>query len=275
MPIVEPEPIVAQSRSPITIDLDSPQEPDPPIPKPVHKPAQPNKAVARPPRAAVEPVAPFPDMGMPIPVAAVVTPAIKGESPAHQVAPVASMSSSVPPDLKPSLPQQPAPPNPQDSSMTDLLTLQRTDSAVSIASNPELNFTDMQFSLAPTNDSQNQGQSQQSDFDLATFAPSDGGILLLDSLLPPSSDIQQAELPLNQTPPEGSSSEAADGKAVKPEPSNVDDMYDLDAGPAVDDMNLDFDLGVGGDAEESNFENLFFDNQMEHGEFDEQFFGLT
>ncbi|RYP11576.1 hypothetical protein DL765_007718 [Monosporascus sp. GIB2] len=141
----------------------------------------------------------------------------------------------------------------------------------------ELNFTDMQFTLAPSvNESQNAPPAPMPEFDLTTFAPQDG------NNDPPPMENRTAHgvnangnataaraNGTNNTAPSQAPREAA-----KPE-GNLDDLFNLDNGSGGgDNMDLDLDLGTGG-ASDNNFDELFsYTNDADMGQFDNAYFGL-
>jgi hypothetical protein len=275
MPVGDP------SNDPMVIDLDSPLEEATPV-KPVvaYKPSQ---------RMTNIPVAPFPDMGMPMSVSVASSQGKNTEQPAPQKAPAApmpatSINTAIKLESNPTTIPHPAVLGSVEGSMSDLFTLSEAGNGASSATNPELNFTDMEFSLAPSgNEAQSHEQTQQTDFDLAGFTSSEvgDGMLSLDSLLPSARDGQQAK----HGPPQATDEAAGkpeDSKQEKQESSNEDDIFALNAGTSADSMDLDLDLGTG-DGDASNFDDLFFDTgdtqlggltEMEHGQFDDAYFGL-
>lgn len=140
------------------------------------------------------------------------------------------------------------------------------------AAGGELNFTDMQFSLAPSaNESQNAPPAPMPEFDLTTFAPQDGSNNLL-SMSNFSADGANASA--NTSGPNGANHTAPPQAPKEPEKpdTNLDDLFNLpDNGSGGDNMDLDLDLGTGG-ATDSNFEELFSYTDM--GQFDNAYFGL-
>lgn len=140
------------------------------------------------------------------------------------------------------------------------------------AAGGELNFTDMQFTLAPSaNESQNAPPAPMPEFDLTTFAPQDGNNDLL-SMGNFSADGANA----NASGANGASNTTrsqAQKEAEKPD-ANLDDLFNLDNGSGGDNMDLDLDLGTGG-ATDSNFDELFsYTNDADMGQFDNAYFGL-
>lgn len=135
------------------------------------------------------------------------------------------------------------------------------------SSNPELNFTDMHFSLAPAPaDSQNATQQSESVFDLDAFlagetmpsAPADnsgGGGTAGQAQVAPM-DIPMPTVEASKEP-------------AKVDDTNLDDLFDLN-GTSMD-MGLDGE-GVDGT---TNFDEMFFEaGDTEMGEFDNAYFGL-
>uniref|UniRef100_L2GGZ5 Uncharacterized protein n=1 Tax=Colletotrichum fructicola (strain Nara gc5) TaxID=1213859 RepID=L2GGZ5_COLFN len=130
-------------------------------------------------------------------------------------------------------------------------------------SNSEFHFTDMTFSLAPpNNDSQGQPQSQDAAMDMSFGSGEMGGDLLsLDNLLPPDNWAGQEK--------------PAEGKMEKQDSTNLDDLFNLDGNTSLDEMDLDMNMGGdGGDG--STFDDMYFGDmtEMEHGKFDDAFFGI-
>ncbi|KID73107.1 uncharacterized protein G6M90_00g088070 [Metarhizium brunneum] len=164
------------------------------------------------------------------------------------------------------------------------------DDTVLELTNSDLNFTDMEFTLAPTaptNDNQNQPGSDgnaaasntEPSFDLSSFGATDGAtgsMSSLENMLPANSTEQPAP---TTNAPEG---RLADGQphteAEKKEPMAEPALADVfTGGGQTDGMDFDFSLGdgMGGDT----FDDLMNDRDntfdtMEHGDFDANFFGL-
>ncbi|KAJ3517578.1 hypothetical protein NM208_g14682 [Fusarium decemcellulare] len=265
-----PQPIEPQSKSPMVIDLES--SPPPPGDQPIME-TKPN-----------QPVAPFPDMGMGLPDMGQPDVVMQDEPAPHMpptsVVDVANMKTSASP--APAAATAPMAPMPNmDQKTLDNNTMDLTRDVP----HSELNFTNMEFTLAPTNnDSQNPPTTQESSFDLATFAPPDGNddILGLDNLLP-ANPTNQA----NPTPaPPGQSIE----NQVKTEPlmnpegqATPQEMKTESFESAFDDDifgNIDSGGNLGGNGmTDPTFEELMADRDedfdiMEHGDFDAAFFGI-
>lgn len=225
---------------------------------------------------ANKPVAPFPDMGM-------------GLADVHETdVPVKEEPTLIPqttlPDgnnIKSTASPAPMAPMPNmDQKPTNTNVMGFTGSAG--GAQPELNFTNMEFTLVPpNNDSQNPSTTLEPSFDLASFAPSEGNnnLLSLDNLLPiqPSGQPDITPAPhvasrAGQTKMDVDSQDnQMDFQGMKEEvvESTFDDMFY----PGNDDE-------FGGDGmNDATFDELMKDdvddfNSMEHGEFDANYFGL-
>ncbi|OTB00117.1 hypothetical protein M426DRAFT_26849 [Hypoxylon sp. CI-4A] len=127
--------------------------------------------------------------------------------------------------------------------------------------NSGLNFTDMQFSLAPSNnETQGAPPAPMPEFDMTAFAPQDAG---KDASKPNNASGQNttATTSQQQQPPPPKEPEKAD--------TNLDDLFNLDNNNGTDNM---FDLGSGG-VNDSTFDDMmFFNNDSDMGQFDENYF---
>ncbi|KAJ4264766.1 hypothetical protein NW762_005009 [Fusarium torreyae] len=267
-----PQPIEPQSKSPMVIDLES-------SPPPQDQPMTEVKAN--------KPVAPFPDMGMGFPdigqpnMAKDHVDSSMIPTPAPEPVKVKTNASPIPAPAAATAPMAPMPvmeQKPLDNQNDDVMDL------TGDAPHSELNFTNMQFSLAPTNnDSQNPSTTQEQSFDLATFAPPEGNddLLGLDDLLPNTNGQTNN---MSQMP-----AGSADNP-VKPEP----DMNAENQGASQEMTNDNFDsvfnddifgeLSTGGGladgTNDPTFESLMDDRDddnldyMGSSEFDNTFFGL-
>ncbi|KAL7811078.1 hypothetical protein V8C26DRAFT_409142 [Trichoderma gracile] len=132
-----------------------------------------------------------------------------------------------------------------------------------------MNFTDMEFTLAAPPGGEGPGQpntTKEPSFDMATFAPAEGGddLLNLNHLLPGDSNNASGAAPQPQM--------KADGAAA---PMNTD-FFGPGSG-AADGMDFDFSLGGSGD---DTFDDLMnnrdstFELMDAGGDFDTAFFGL-
>ena len=143
----------------------------------------------------------------------------------------------------------------------------------------ELNFTDMQFSLAPsvnepqnTQNAQNAPPAPMPEFDLTKFAPQGGNNQGLPIQNFPV-DAAASNPPATNGAANAAAAPQASKEAGKPD-SNLDDLFNLDNGSGGDNMDLDLDLGTGG-ATDSNFDELFsYTNDADMGQFDNAYFGL-
>jgi hypothetical protein len=207
-PAPAPQPVESQSKSPMVIDIES-SPPPPPQDQPMTE------------LKANKPVAPFPDMGMGLPDIGQSNQAIKDEA-SQSMAPTTASEqprtkTSVSPAPVATAAVAPMAPMPvmehksSDNHNSDVMDL------TADGPHSELNFTNMQFTLAPTNnDSQDPSTTQETSFDLATFAPPEGNddILGLDDLLPNNNNSQTNT---SQLPADSSTS------AVKQEPATNTD----------------------------------------------------
>ncbi|KAF5668451.1 hypothetical protein FHETE_5264 [Fusarium heterosporum] len=269
----QPQPIESQSKSPMIIDLES-SPPSPPQDQPMTE-IKVNK-----------PVAPFPDMGMGLPDVGQSNDVVKNEASLstpsttlHEQPRMQASASPAPPPAVATAPMAPMPVMEQrlaDSQSNDVMDL--TDDAP----HSELNFTNMQFTLAPTNsDSQNLPTTQEPTFDLATFAPPEGNddILGLDDLLPNDPPSQANSMPQLST---GSADNVA-----RQEPLASTENPGLSQGMLTDNIDSVFDddmfKGLGteggladgtGDATFDELVNGHDDdfNYMQGSEFDDNFF---
>ncbi|KKO98308.1 hypothetical protein THAR02_09592 [Trichoderma harzianum] len=249
-----PQPVEVQAKRPPNMDLPSPPEPvfkDEPMVEDTD----------------VKPMAPFPNMSIDLAEAEPIDMSIKepnGQQSQQQPPPPGGMNGlngmTSPGDKKPIADMLP---DPAGSNQPPVL--------------PEasgMNFTDMEFTLAPPPGNEVSGQpsaSKEPSFDLATFAPADGGddLLNLNHLLP--------------TDPSGSAAQANPGqvkmedvKVEVPDATMNTDFFGPESG-AADGMDFDFSLGGSGD---DTFDDLMnnrdstFELMDAGGDFDTAFFGL-
>lgn len=265
---LQPQPVEPRSKSPVTIDLDS-------SPPPAHK----DRPVKTEP--AAKPVAPFPDMGMSLPELAQPATAIKEEAALAQAPSAAALGAPVKAEGGAGMPTGEL--NPADGQAN---AAGADDDTLGI--NSELNFTDMEFTLAPTNNEPHEqlagdaanSHAHEPSFDLTSFAPpadgADGGSLTmasLDTILPASLAGPTA------APPSTDNIAKTDGEksGELPDESTFADMFTGDG--QADGMDFDFslgDAGMGGDT----FDDLMNDRDntydtMEHGDFDNNYFGIN
>ncbi|KAM0303566.1 hypothetical protein HYE67_003640 [Fusarium culmorum] len=232
-----PQPVESQSKSPMVIDLES-SPPPPPQDQPMTE------------LKANKPVAPFPDMGMGLPDIGQSDPVMKDEASQN----MAQTTAPEQPKIKTSVSPAPAataamaPMAPMPVMEQKSLDNQNSDVMDLTADGPhsELNFTNMQFTLAPTNnDSQDPSTTQETLFDSATFAPPEGAdnILGLDDLIPTNNN-SQTNMPQLPT--------SSGANAVKQEPAVNTDNQGSTQKTSNDNFGSVFDddifgsLGTGG-----------------------------
>ncbi|KAF4584295.1 hypothetical protein GQ602_005668 [Ophiocordyceps camponoti-floridani] len=284
-PDEQPQPL--NKKSPPTIDLEA----SPVTTALDHRPIKTEPVM--------KPVAPFPDMGMSLPEAAQSSMTVKEDQPLA-LTPEAnnasteggtSAGSGAMMSATEHQPMRDQPPHVPESNET-----------LNINANPRLNFTDMEFTLAPTNsDPQNHPGGEDTDltaaepsFDLASFVPADGvdngnaigsssnnnnsqngngtqnhGMASLDSILP-------ANL---TAPTNASNNNATDGKPDGRSAEVPDAAFSgiFTGEGQTDGMDFDFSIGDGGMGD--TFDDLMNDRDntfstIEHGDFDAAFFGL-
>ncbi|KAI0597627.1 hypothetical protein F4775DRAFT_559045 [Biscogniauxia sp. FL1348] len=266
---VAPFPDMGMGMSADVVDLTSQnKKPSPRVPPGALKP--------HPPRAAApmkNEVKPSPKQ-TPKPIPAKVTPVPPPQIPRlHPPQPAVAAASAVQPKPQPAQPPQPTPAGQpaQDSSLNSMLGLPGNGAS------SELAFTDMQFTLAPSNnDSQGAPPAPMPEFEMTTFAPQDGNNELL-SMANFNADGAAAQGEgannTNSNNKNNSSSNTASQPskgAEKPE-TNLDDLFNLDtANGGSDNM---FDLGSGG-VIDSTFDDIFFGNNDSDmgGQFDDAYF---
>ena len=169
--------------------------------------------------------------------------------------------------------------------MDAMLSLPTTEAAGGAAmadmTGGELNFTNMEFSLAPATEppSQNAPPAPMADFDLSSFSgPQDSGndLLSLDNFgtgagttngqTTGATDGTANGTTANNTGPTQPPADANPSTS-----DNVDSLFDMGGG---DNMDLDLNLDDAGGMGESNFDDLFIANDTDMGEFDETYFNL-
>ncbi|KAI1346900.1 hypothetical protein F5Y01DRAFT_296787 [Xylaria sp. FL0043] len=207
-----------------------------PSPKPVHKPMPPVKVTPVPPPQI---------------------PRLQAMQSSNASTQSKSQSPSQPP--KANLPahtvqQAPATKTVQDNPMDSTLSLPSAganDGTAAGAGNGELNFTHMEFSLAPPpSEPQGAPPAPMPEFDLATFAPQSGN----------NNATTSDTIGNNSTQPSNTK-------------SNMDDLFDLgDNNGGGDTM---FDLG-GGAANDHTFDDMMFfgNNDSDMAQFDDAYFGI-
>ncbi|KAK6077812.1 hypothetical protein SCUP515_04650 [Seiridium cupressi] len=301
-PVAPPAPMAPEPQQPTAVMMDMPSAAAHTVSSNIH--FQPVKEESK--------RAPFPDMGMGLTGDAVdlssttkppapsprsstgviksgagssATPPIKQSpkpTPSMKATPIptpqpAVQPAAIGPTAQKATPPQPQPPATQisqDSSLDAMLALPPTGGAATAdMTGGELNFTNMEFTLAPPSDgqSQNAPPAPMQDFDLSSFTAQDGGADLLSM-----DDMNGANITTN--PPLAEAPGTTPGKAADNTTSanNLDSIYDLNnIDGNVDHMDLDLSLGGGGEINDSTFNDLFYeDNDAGMGQFDEAYFGL-
>ncbi|KAI1751450.1 hypothetical protein F4782DRAFT_504988 [Xylaria castorea] len=207
-----------------------------PSPKPTHKPTPPTK------------VTPVPPPQIPR------LQASQSSNPSTQLKP--KPTPHPPKTAQPTQPAQqvPAVKTSQDNAMDSIPGLRSTganDGTAAGIGNGELNFTDMEFSLAPPpGESQGAPPAPMPEFDLAAFAPQGGN------------NHATAGNIASNNPTQPSTTN-----------SNMDDLFNLgDTNGVGDNM---FDLG-GGEVNDSTFDDMMFfgNNDSDMAQFDDAYFGL-
>jgi hypothetical protein len=181
-------------------------------------------------------------------------------------------------------PQQSSQPLPvaqpaMDTSLDTAMNLSSTGGAATAdMTGGELNFTNMQFSLAPSSDgpiAPPAPMAPMQDFDMSSFTTHPGGndVLSLGNFT--NSGATGAGTATAETI--SAPIETKEAETAAPTGTNVDSMYDLGNsgnGGGVDNMDLDLDLGEGSGVNDNTFDDLFFDNEGDMGQFDAAYFGL-
>ena len=235
-PRVQPGTVKAVARSAVSTNVK-------PSPKPGHKPIPPVK------------VTPVPPPQIPR-LQSTQSSSASGQS---KPQPTPHPHKTVTP-VQPPQPPQPTQPTPaaktvQDNALDSTLSLPVTgasDGTGAGTGSGELNFTHMEFSLAPPpSEPQGAPPAPMPELDLATFAPQGSN---------------------NNNVP---SNNAASNNTTQPSNtnSNMDDLFDLgDTNGGGDNM---FDLG-GGEVNDSTFDDLMFfgNNDTDMAQFDDAYFGI-
>ncbi|KAF6814368.1 hypothetical protein CSOJ01_04091 [Colletotrichum sojae] len=291
-PVQQPAPVEAQSKSPMAVDLDSSSgsgQPSPETKVEIAEVLGPHGVPVEP--AAAPAMAPFPDMGISFQPPAEPAQAVKQEpapAPPAMMAPMGDAKVDPKPQSSTTQPQVSGAP---EAPMDDLFGLGAGGSTgTADGNNSEFHFTDMTFSLAPPNgDSQGQSQSQDAVMDMS-FGSGDmnGGTLSLDNLLPPDNTSNNTSNTNNSNNGNMGTVQAALATAApaaamtnqekpteKQESTNLDDLFNLESSAGLEGMDLDINMsGDGGDG--STFDDMYFGDmtEMEHGKFDDAFFGI-
>ncbi|KAI1306302.1 hypothetical protein F5Y03DRAFT_354258 [Xylaria venustula] len=204
-----------------------------PSPKPAHKPTPPAKVTPVPPPQI---------------------PRLQSMQSSNASTQPKSQPTPQPPKTNLSAQHAPAAKTTRDNPMDSTLGLPPTgasDGNAAGVGNGELNFTHMEFSLAPTpNEPQGAPPAPMPEFDLANFAPQGGN----------HNTATSNSTGNNPTQPSNGD-------------SNMDDLFDLgDTNGGGDTM---FDLG-GGEVNDNTFDDLMFfgNNDSDMAQFDDAYFGI-
>ncbi|PTB75377.1 hypothetical protein M440DRAFT_1439910 [Trichoderma longibrachiatum ATCC 18648] len=247
-----------QTKRPPTVEMATP-------PEPVFK----DETMAE--DTGVKPMAPFPNMSIDLAEPEPMEISVKdlnGQQPQQQQPPPPGGMNGLNATASPAIASQP--PNVDPKPTADMHT--GPSGPAMPPAMPEtsgMNFTDMEFTLAAPPGSEAAGQpntTKEPSFDMATFAPPEGGddLLNLNHLLPADANNASGAAPRPQT--------KADGGAA---PVNTD-FFGPGSG-AADGMDFDFSLGGSGD---DTFDDLMnnrdstFELMDAGGDFDTAFFGL-
>ncbi|KOS19097.1 hypothetical protein ESCO_001110 [Escovopsis weberi] len=287
----DPQPVEPQSKLPIAIDLDSPSPPatkvDGSMP-PAHEAPRPL-------------MAPFPNMSIDPPndpgQMDIITAATAAGATQPQPAPLPM--SLDPPSGNPSNPGgHPGGPLPPPAPDSDLKMDLHHSTAV-MPGTSGMNFTDMEFSLAPPPSADHQAPANPNDtaFDLATFAPADGrddalGMMATNfssgninmnvnvNMNMNNSTSNNANANANNAPPPSLAAQhppslsnpdahekVEDKKGEAADSSKFHDLFGNDSG-AADGMDFDFSLGGGEETFSGPDSNNINNNNTGGGAFD-------
>lgn len=288
-PVAPPAPMMAETKQPAAVMMDLPSTA-------AHTSA--NTSFI--PKEDTKRVAPFPDMGMGLAISGDVVdltvgdkkPAISTASPrvTNNAVKSARATPPVKPSPKPTPPAKVTPvtqpqipitqprtatppvqkgPTPQQSAPSvapAVMSLSRGGGAATadMSGGSELNFTNMQFSLAPSSDcpSQNAPPAPMQDFDISSFTGQDGGNDIM------TLDVTGGGPAENNTPGPNKT------QGTVPDTNN-DNFFNLPGGNGVDNMDIDLSLGGTGGADNNNFDDMFFEsNDADMDQFDSAYFGL-
>ncbi|KAL7941959.1 hypothetical protein V8C42DRAFT_333167 [Trichoderma barbatum] len=252
-------PVEAQPKRPLSMDVASP-------PEPIFK----DEPMAE--DAEVKPMAPFPNMSIDLAEPEPMDMSIK--EPSGQQPPPPGGMNGLNGTASPGVVSQV--PLVDQKPIADMLPEPSgSNQPPAIPEASGMNFTDMEFTLAPPSGNEVSGQpnaSKEPAFDLATFAPADGGddLLNLNHLLPSDhGNSSGAAVQGNQVKME-------DVKIEAPDATMSTDFFGPESG-AADGMDFDFSLGGSGD---DTFDDLMnnrdstFELMDAGGDFDTAFFGL-
>ncbi|KAG5980501.1 hypothetical protein E4U55_003977 [Claviceps digitariae] len=274
----QPQPVEAQSKSAMVIDIDS-------SPQPITQ-TMPKEESTENSFAAVKTAAPFPDMGMPASAGTPIT--IKEEQSSTQLPPVteaSASSSKLKAEVKASTLAAPIPM--MDAKLESNTFALNGGREVLDMTNSDLNFTDMEFTLAPGSVNANQSggiaaataNTNGPSFDLGSFGTSNGvpAAASLSNGMSSSSTLGKAVATASGMRP-ATAENRRNAEVQKKEEGTSATFADIFAGDGQAD-GMDFDFSIGDGMSGDTFDDLMNDrdntfDSMEHGDFDANFFGL-
>lgn len=237
--------------------------------------------------AAIKHAAPFPDMGMPNSTGTSIT--IQEEHPSSHLIPMteAPGSSKIKAEVKQSAPAAPVPM--MAANLESNSSAYKGGRDVLDLTNSDLNFTDMEFTLAPGNVNPIQSggngavaaNSNGPPFDLSTLGSTNGatGTMSLTTSMS-SSTVRKAAATASSTGPAPTGMDIHRNAEAQKKGEGTDAAFaDIFAGDGQAD-GMDFDFSIGGGTGGDTFDDLMNDrddtfDSMEHGDFDANFFGLN
>ncbi|KAG6014992.1 hypothetical protein E4U43_005914 [Claviceps pusilla] len=280
-PIPQPQPVEARSKSAMVIDIDS-------SPQPI-TPTMPKGESTENGIAAIKTAAPFPDMGMPATAGTSIS--IKDEQPSSRL--LSMTEASAPGKVKAEVKATTtiAAPIPMMDAKLESNTSGLTGGReVLDLTNSDLNFTDMEFTLAPGNVNPNQSGSTGAAtvhtngpaFDLGSFGILNGApaAMSANNGISSSTGAKVAATASNMRPAtaSGPADNRRNAEVQKKEEGTGVGLADKYTGDGQAD-GMDFDFSIGDGMSGDTFDDLMNDrdntfDSMEHGDFDANFFGL-
>ncbi|KAG6002121.1 hypothetical protein E4U21_003447 [Claviceps maximensis] len=276
----QPQPVDAQSKSAMVIDIDSSPQP---IPQTVPKEESTENGFA-----SIKTAAPFPDMGIPATTGTPIT--IKEENPSSHLLSMADTSASSKPKTEVKASTLAAPIPMMDAKLESNPSGLTGGREVLDLTNSDLNFTDMEFTLAPGNINPNQSGSTYATtantngpvFDLNSFGTSNGApaVMSVNNGIPSSVGAKAAATASGSRPAPAPvpAENRRNAELQRKEQGASATFADIFAGDGQAD-GMDFDFSIGDGMSGDTFDDLMNDrdntfDSMEHGDFDANFFGL-
>lgn len=279
--IPQPQPVEARSTSAMVIDIDS-------SPQPITQ-TMPKEESTENGFAAIKTAAPFPDMGMPVTAGTSIS--IKDEQPSSRLSSMTEVSApgKVKAEVKASTTI--AAPIPMMDAKLESNTSGLTGGReVLDLTNSDLNFTDMEFTLAPSNVNPNQSRGTGAAtvhtngpaFDLGSFGTSNGAPVAMpaNNGISSSTGAKVAATASNMRPAtaSGPADNRRNAEVQKKEEGTGAGLADTYTGDGQAD-GMDFDFSIGDGMSGDTFDDMMNDrdntfDSMEHGDFDANFFGL-